>query len=176
MFKKIFSIVLFLVLAQYGITYMRTSEFVPKVKFTKHDLRTRLTPMQYRITQTGYPEYSWSGVLVNFFDEGKYNCVACNELLFTSEDKYQPQQSTIGYPTFHTASGKVAELSDKKDYNSKYFWWGLVTNQNYDARVLCENCGANVGTVHDNEPKSPTKREYIINQYAINFERSTQEI
>ena len=51
--------------------------------FTKEDLKKRLTPIQYNVTQEKGTETPFTGEYWNHKEEGKYDCVVCGESLFT---------------------------------------------------------------------------------------------
>lgn len=61
------------------------------------EMRARLTPEQYEVTQNKATEPPFSGNLLYNKDDGLYRCVVCGEPLFRSETKYE---SGTGWPSF----------------------------------------------------------------------------
>lgn len=54
----------------------------------QRELKARLSPLQYEVTQKCGTERPFSGAYYDFYEEGKYSCVVCGNLLFSSEKKY----------------------------------------------------------------------------------------
>ena len=54
----------------------------------KADLKDRLTPMQYAVTQNAAIEPPYTGEYDDFFEKGIYVDVVSGEALFSSLDKY----------------------------------------------------------------------------------------
>ena len=54
----------------------------------KADLKDRLTPMQYDVTQNAATEPPYTGEYDDFFEKGIYVDVVSGEALFSSLDKY----------------------------------------------------------------------------------------
>lgn len=63
----------------------------------KEDLKQRLTPIQYEVTQHSATERPFSGEYDDFFQEGIYVDVVSGEPLFSSLDKYD---AGCGWPSF----------------------------------------------------------------------------
>ena len=61
------------------------------------DIKTRLTPEQYHITQDKGTEGAFTGKYWNCHDDGVYRCVVCSHPLFSSETKFE---SGSGWPSF----------------------------------------------------------------------------
>merc|ERR1711879_184142 len=78
-------------------TVMKRKDFKPAVKFTEAELRSRLAPEQYHITQEQGTEYPGTGIYNKFYEEGRYDCVVCGVNLFSSDHKYN---SGCGWPAF----------------------------------------------------------------------------
>src|SRR5690606_32914807 len=64
---------------------------------TDEELRERLTPLQYEVTQRGGTERAFTGAYVNTKEPGVYRCIVCHAELFRSETKYD---SGSGWPSF----------------------------------------------------------------------------
>ncbi|XP_068936999.1 methionine-R-sulfoxide reductase B3 isoform X1 [Petaurus breviceps papuanus] len=69
-----------------------------KVVFSQQELRKRLTPLQYHVTQEKGTESAFEGKYTSHKDHGMYKCVVCGTPLFNSETKYD---SGSGWPSFH---------------------------------------------------------------------------
>ena len=64
------------------------------------ELRERLTPEQYTVTQQAGTERAFTGKYWDTDEEGVYHCIVCDEPLFTSETKYD---AGCGWPSFYQA-------------------------------------------------------------------------
>ena len=82
-----------------------------ETKFSKAELKERLTKEQYRVTQKAGTERPYTNEYHDKKDEGTYNCVVCNEPLFSSETKFD---SGTGWPSFYAPVDKDA-ITDKVD-------------------------------------------------------------
>ncbi len=49
------------------------------------DLRSRLTPMQFYVTQEKGTERAFTGEYWDHFERGMYHCIVCDTPLFASE-------------------------------------------------------------------------------------------
>ncbi|XP_064417771.1 methionine-R-sulfoxide reductase B3 isoform X2 [Latimeria chalumnae] len=59
-----------------------------KKVFPQQELKKRLTPMQYHVTQEKGTESAFTGEFVNHKADGSYSCVVCGMPLFKSETKF----------------------------------------------------------------------------------------
>ena len=55
-------------------------------KVDKEDLKVRLTPLQYHVTQSHGTEAPFSNEYCNHKEKGDYLCVVCEEKLFTYQN------------------------------------------------------------------------------------------
>lgn len=124
-------------------------------KYTEADLRNRLTPQQYAVTQKASTERAFTGELLNNKSKGVYRCVVCDEELFESNTKFD---SGSGWPSFTAPAGDdtVGEDSDQSH--------GMIRTES-----TCSNCGAHLGHVFPDGP-GPKGLRYCINSAALVFE------
>ena len=122
------------------------------------DLRERLTPLQYHVTQEAGTERAFTGLYWNTKDDGTYNCVVCDAELFSSDSKYD---SGSGWPSFWQPVSEDA-VETKSDYSH-----GMVRTE-----AVCANCGAHLGHVFRDGPR-PTGLRYCMNSASLNLETET---
>lgn len=122
---------------------------------SEDELRQRLTPLQYDVTQRAGTERAFSGEYWDTKDAGLYRCVVCDEPLFSSDTKYD---SGSGWPSFWTAldQSKVTLHEDRA--------YGMVR---IEAR--CATCDAHLGHVFPDGPQ-PTGERYCMNSASLRLE------
>jgi peptide-methionine (R)-S-oxide reductase len=122
----------------------------------RKDLRSRLTPEQYHVTQEKGTERAFTGEYWDTKDPGTYRCVVCGSELFSSEAKYE---SGTGWPSFYEPlSGEAV----KTEFDTSH---GMRREE-----VVCGNCGAHLGHVFPDGPR-PTGQRYCLNSAALRLEK-----
>lgn len=126
-----------------------------KIEKTGSEWRARLTPEQFAVTRRGATEPPFTGVHYRNREAGKYRCVCCGSLLFSSEDKYE---SGSGWPSFTRPTGdeSVATEVDQS--------LGMVRTE-----ATCSRCDAHLGHVFPDGPREETGQRWCINSAALDF-------
>jgi peptide-methionine (R)-S-oxide reductase len=128
---------------------------MPRKTFTDEELRARLSPQQYEVTQKAGTEPPFTGIYNDAKEQGVYRCVVCNEPLFESSTKYE---SGSGWPSFwQPIDPSAVELHEDRSY-------GMVRTE-----VDCATCGAHLGHVFPDGPQ-PTGDRFCMNSASLNLE------
>jgi peptide-methionine (R)-S-oxide reductase len=122
---------------------------------TDEELRERLTPEQYAVTQQKGTEQAFSGVYWDTKDDGVYRCVVCESPLFSSNTKYD---SGTGWPSFWEPVGADAVKTEE----DRQFGMTRV-------EVLCGTCGAHLGHVFPDGP-NPTGDRFCMNSASLQLD------
>jgi len=129
-----------------------TADWTPP---TDEELRQRLTPEQYEITQQAATERAFTGIYNDEKRPGTYRCVVCGLDLFVSDTKYE---SGSGWPSFWKPidADRVVEKEDRSH--------GMVRTE-----AVCGRCGAHLGHVFPDGPE-PTGLRYCMNSASLDLE------
>lgn len=124
------------------------------VKPSKADLKKRLTPLQYKVTQEEGTEPPYNNEYADNHREGIYVDIVSGEPLFSSLDKYE---SGTGWPSF-TRPLEAGNIVTKEDRS----WFSVRTE------VRSKHAGSHLGHVFNDGPK-PTGLRYCMNSASLRF-------
>ncbi len=120
---------------------------------TENDLRKRLTPEQYAVTQENATEAPFTGSYDDFWEAGIYVDVVSGEPLFSSQDKYD---AGCGWPSFTKPIAKLQERRDRR--------LGMER-----VEVRSHQADSHLGHVFTDGPAEAGGLRYCINAAALRF-------
>jgi peptide-methionine (R)-S-oxide reductase len=127
---------------------------------TEDDWKQKLTAEQYHVLREKGTEIPGTGKFLDHDEAGNYTCVACGQVLFKSESKYESTMpGLIGWPSFSEAAESGAiELRDDTSHGMQR------------VEAVCSNCGSHLGHLFD-DPSSPNGKHYCINSVSLDFKK-----
>ena len=124
-------------------------------KYDEKELREKLTPMQYKVTQEKATEMPFTGEYLDNEKKGVYVDLINGEVLFSSLDKFD---SGCGWPSFSKPVGGdiITELLDDTLARSR-------------TEVKSSGSDAHLGHVFEDGPEELGGLRYCINSAALKF-------
>ena len=118
------------------------------------ELKQKLTPLQYEVTQHEGTEPAFKNEYWNNHEPGIYVDVVSGEVLFSSLDKFE---SGTGWPSFTKPlePSNVVTKTDRKFFMTR-------------TEVRSKHAGSHLGHVFDDGP-APTYQRYCMNSAAMRF-------
>jgi len=125
------------------------------IQKTDDEWKRQLTPDQYNVLRNKDTEAPGTGKLLHNKDDGDYVCVACGNVVFKSDTKFD---SGSGWPSFYDpANTEAVRLVEDTSH-------GI-----HRVEVQCAHCGGHLGHVFDDAPDQPTGMRFCVNSAALDF-------
>ncbi|MCD1025544.1 peptide-methionine (R)-S-oxide reductase MsrB [Enterococcus sp. SMC-9] len=121
----------------------------------KEELKKKLTPEEYAVTQENATERPFTGKYDDFYEQGIYVDVVSGEALFASTDKYD---AGCGWPAFSKPIEKLG-VKEKADFSH-----GM-----HRVEVRSKEANSHLGHVFSDGPQALGGLRYCINSAALKF-------
>ena len=121
----------------------------------KKELKSILSPLQYKVTQENGTEPPFNNDYFNKFEEGIYVDIVSGKPLFSSKDKFD---SGCGWPAFSKPINN-GYITEKEDFSHGMF----------RTEVRSTNANSHLGHVFNDGPKELGGLRYCINSAALRF-------
>lgn len=140
--------------ARRNTRYLKTMNF--EIEKTDEQWLAELGPERFHVLRQAGTEAPFTGDLLHVNAVGDYSCAACNQVLFTNEDKFDAH---CGWPSFDKCEpGTIVERSDTSLSRER-------------TEILCARCGGHLGHVFNDGPTA-TGLRYCVNSLSIAFQES----
>ena len=123
--------------------------------YSKEELKQRLTPEQFEVTQNEGTERPFTGEYDDFYEEGIYVDIVSGEPLFSSNDKYD---AGCGWPSF----SKPIESKDVIENMDTRFGMRRI-------EVRSKEANSHLGHVFPDGPMEAGGLRYCVNSAALRF-------
>lgn len=123
---------------------------------SEKEWENQLDNLSFQVLRNSYTERPFSGEYNLHFENGNYNCKGCNQLLFSSDNKYE---SNCGWPSFDQAIPNTIQYVEDLSHNMKR------------VEVKCSKCDGHLGHVFNDGPRETTGKRYCINSAALSFNK-----
>tara|TARA_B100001057_G_scaffold209024_2_gene209693 strand:- start:1842 stop:2303 length:462 start_codon:yes stop_codon:yes gene_type:complete len=123
---------------------------------SEKEWENQLDNLSFQVLRNSYTERPFSGEYNLHFENGNYNCKGCNQLLFSSDNKYE---SNCGWPSFDQAIPNTIQYVEDLSHNMKR------------VEVKCSKCDGHLGHVFNDGPRDTTGKRYCINSAALSFNK-----
>ncbi|ANU13216.1 Peptide methionine sulfoxide reductase MsrB [Planococcus halocryophilus Or1] len=121
----------------------------------KDELKSKLTPMQYHVTQESGTEPPFQGEYDQHFEDGIYVDIVSGKPLFSSKDKFDAH---CGWPSF---AKPIEETEVKENFDTSH---GMRRTE-----VRSATADSHLGHLFPDGPSSLGGLRYCINSAALRF-------
>ena len=123
---------------------------------SEKEWENQLDNLSFQVLRNSYTERPFTGEYNLHFENGNYNCKGCNQLLFSSDNKYE---SNCGWPSFDQAIPNTIQYVEDLSHNMRRI------------EVKCSKCDGHLGHVFNDGPRDTTGKRYCINSAALSFNK-----